>query len=189
MREEIFTVSLSGRGTPGHGRVRVAALAVLHPAVGEGEHAGGPSLGGAGVGDSLAETEASQPHSVMAGSSSTEQNRLTVLQRTPVVGHGHWPATHQKVRQTNTQTDTDRVFISGRGAGSERETEQTTPAVETSHNSRVFPSAGISSTKEIHAGQTQTEIATIGQYNYNYAACWLYTENTLPLLYYIRSFI
>ena len=86
-RGEIVTVSPSGGGTPGHGRVSVAALPVLHSAVGEGEHAGGPGPGGAGVGDSLAETEASQPHSVMAGSSSTEQNRLTLLERTPVVSY------------------------------------------------------------------------------------------------------
>ena len=59
-----------GRGTPRHGGVGVAALGVLHPAVQEGEHAGRPGVGGAGVGHPLA--EAAQPDSVIVSGGSSE---------------------------------------------------------------------------------------------------------------------
>jgi len=64
-------ISLCGGGTPGQGRVSIGALVVLHTSVGEGKHTGGTSGGGAGVGNSLLETETSQPHGVMAGSCRT----------------------------------------------------------------------------------------------------------------------
>jgi len=64
-------IGLSGGGTPGQGRVSVCALGVLLTSVCEGKDAGGTSGGGARVGNSLLQTETSQPHRVMAGSSCT----------------------------------------------------------------------------------------------------------------------
>ena len=46
-------------GTPRCGRVLVSALVILHTVIGEGEDTGGALQGAAGVGDPLAELEAS----------------------------------------------------------------------------------------------------------------------------------
>ena len=78
----MFTISLCGGGTPGQGRVSIGALVVLHTSVCEGEYTGGTSGGGAGVGNSLLETETSQPHRVMAGGCFTEQSVTTQLEGT-----------------------------------------------------------------------------------------------------------
>ena len=47
-------------GTPGGGGVLVSALVILHTVIGEGEHTGSALQGAAGVGNPLAELEASR---------------------------------------------------------------------------------------------------------------------------------
>ena len=76
----LITVSLSSGSTPGQRGVSVGTLVVLKTSVCEGEDTGGASGGGASVGNSLLQTETSQPHSVMAGGSCTEHLSLYSVQ-------------------------------------------------------------------------------------------------------------